>query len=65
MLTIDDEGHPFVAGETVEDVLRRTDRYFPFMAVQLNGRWLRRDDWSTLEVEDGSSIRTVEMIAGG
>ncbi len=65
MLTIDDEGHPFVAGETVEAALRRADHFFPFMAVQLNGRWLRRDDWSRVEVEDGSSIRTVEMIAGG
>ena len=65
MLTIDDESHPFVVGETVEDALRRVDHLFPFMSVQLNGRWLRRDDWSSLVVEDGSSIRTVEMIAGG
>ncbi len=65
MLIIDDESHPFVVGETVEDALRRTDHFFPFMAVQMNGRWLRRDDWNALEVKDSSSIRTVEMIAGG
>lgn len=65
MLTINDMSHPYVTGETVEDALRRTDHFSSFMAVRLNGKWLRRDDWNALEVEDGSSIRTVEMIAGG
>ncbi len=65
MLTINDISHPYINGETVEDALKRADHLFPFMAVQLNGRWLRRDDWSRVEVADGSSIRVVEMIAGG
>lgn len=65
MLSINEMSHPFVAGETVEDALRRADQFHPFMAVRLDGKWLRRDDWGQVEVEDGSSLRTVEMIAGG
>jgi len=65
MILVNDREHPYVEGETVEDTLKRTEAFFPFMVVRLNGTWLRKDDWTSTPVEDGSSIRTVEMIAGG
>ncbi len=65
MIRINDMELAWVEGETVKEALERGGSFHLFMVVRLNDRWLRKDDWPRVRVDDGAVIRTVQMIAGG
>ena len=65
MIKVGEKIVDWIHGEKIEMTLKRVGVYHPFMAVSLNGKLLRREQWATIEVKDEDRIRTVEMIAGG
>ena len=65
MIRINDMELVWVEGENVKEALERGGSFHLFMVVRMNDRWLRKDDWTRVRVDDGAVIRTVQMIAGG
>ena len=65
MITVDGKEIDWIRGERIEDTLKRADALHSLMVVNLRGKWLRRDEWPEVEVIDGDTIRTVDIIAGG
>ena len=58
---IDDE----FLGETVQRLIERRAIETRGVAVALDGEIVRRSEWSTTVINDGSSIEIVTAAAGG
>ncbi len=52
-------------GETVADLIERLEIEVRGVAVAIDGEIVRRSEWSTTFVPDGSRVEVVTAAAGG
>ena len=65
MIIVNGNEIEWINGEKIEETLERSDSSHPFMVVTVNGRWLRKNEWTTVDTKDGDTVRTHAIIAGG
>lgn len=53
------------AGATVSDLVRTLGLPEDRVAVELNGRIVRRPDWAATPVEPGAAVEIVQLVGGG
>ena len=51
--------------ESVTDLLKRMHYTFPLIIVKINGKLIKKIDYSTAIVPNESKIQVVHMISGG
>lgn len=64
MIRVNGEDQEFVA-ETVAALVQRLSIEPRGIAVAIDGDVVRRSEWSTTSIEDGSRIEIVTAVAGG
>ena len=55
----------WIKGENVEQTIKRSGSWCSFMSVFIGGKWIRKEEWTKIDVSDGDEIRALEIIAGG
>ena len=65
MIKVNGTETPWVKGESIEQALKRSGFWYPVMSVFIRGRWIRKEEWTKIDVNDGDEIRALEIIAGG
>ena len=60
-------GEPFQtpAGSTVADLVRQLQLAPDRVAVELDGRIVRRPDWGQARLEAGCLVEVVQLVGGG
>ena len=64
MIRVNGEDQEFVS-ETVAELVQRLSIEPRGIAVAIDGDVVRRSDWNTTSIEDGSAIEIVTAVAGG
>ncbi len=53
------------AGQTLLGLLRDLELEPSRVAVEMNGRIVKRTEWETLELEPGARLEIVQFVGGG
>lgn len=64
-ITLNGESRPVDAGLTVDQLLSVLDLPRERIAVELNRRVVRRQDWAECQIQDGDRIEIVHFVGGG
>lgn len=65
-MTVEINGRPHtLASPRLVEVLRALGLDPSAIAVEINGRFVRRDEVATTELRDGDRIEIVRMVCGG
>jgi len=65
MILVNGESMEWRQGMTVREILNAKRYAFPVIAVQLNGKYIRRDQFNDTEVPDEANVEVIHMIGGG
>lgn len=52
-------------GITVEELIKEHGFRMTFIAVELNGRIVKKDDYSSTQLHDGDKVEVVNFVGGG
>lgn len=65
MIKVNDKNVNFVENETISGLLKRMKYIFPNVVVKINGKLVKRTDFTDTIVPDKSEISVIHMISGG
>ena len=65
MIIINGEKHVIRAGETLLELLEEQGYRLEVIAVEHNGKVLRKDDYATTLLHDGDRLEIVSFVGGG
>ena len=65
MIKVNNKNVDFVENETISELLKRMKYIFPNVVVKINGRLVKRTDFTETIVPDKSEISVIHMISGG
>ncbi|HEB37196.1 MAG TPA: sulfur carrier protein ThiS [Thermoplasmatales archaeon] len=65
MIEINGRNIKWKKGETVQDLLRRTNLNYPIVIVKIDGKMIPKDRFSEVYIRDNSSIDVVPIVSGG
>lgn len=52
-------------GMTVQRILEVMNYTFRMLVIKVDGRLVKRDDWSSHLVPQGADVKVIHMVAGG
>jgi sulfur carrier protein len=55
----------WVEGETVKALLERMNYKFPLVVVKIDGRVVKKDQYGSTGIPDGSKVEVIHLISGG
>jgi thiamine biosynthesis protein ThiS len=64
-ITVNRRKLDFREGETVEGLLKRLNYNFPLIIVKVDGDLIRKSEYSSKLIYDGSSIDIIHLTSGG
>ena len=56
---------PWEEGMTVQRILEVMNYTFRMLVIKVDGRLVKRDDWSSHLVSQGADVKVIHMVAGG
>jgi len=56
---------PWEEGMTVQRILEVMNYTFRMLVIKVDGRLVKRDDWSSHLVHQGADVKVIHMVAGG
>ena len=65
MIKVNGKNVDFVENETISGLLKRMKYIFPNVVVKINGKLVKRTDFTDTIVPDKSEISVIHMISGG
>ena len=65
MLIINSKEVIWKKDETISLLLKRMNFVFPMIVVKINGRLIKKDEYSTQLINDNDEISVIHMISGG
>jgi len=55
----------YVDHETVTDLLKRMHYTFPLIIIKIDGKLVKKQDYSTTFIPDNADIKAIHLISGG
>jgi thiamine biosynthesis protein ThiS len=65
MIKVNNKNVDFVENETISGLLKRMKYIFPNVVVKINGKLVKKTDFTDTIVPDKSEISVIHMISGG
>ncbi|MFU0663086.1 sulfur carrier protein ThiS [Gardnerella vaginalis] len=65
MLKLNHDMVEYVEGETLLDLLKREGYDTTFVAISVDGKLVKRDDFGTFIVKDNAKIEVFSIMGGG
>jgi thiamine biosynthesis protein ThiS len=65
MIKVNNKNVDFVENETISGLLKRMKYIFPNVVVKINGKLVKKIDFTDTIVPDKSEISVIHMISGG
>jgi thiamine biosynthesis protein ThiS len=56
---------PYVAGETISELLARMNYVFPMVVVAINDNLVQEADFPSTQFPDGAKIEVIHLTSGG
>jgi thiamine biosynthesis protein ThiS len=65
MITVNKQEHEWHDGMTIQSLLEEKNFTFPRIVVKVNGKLIKKQQYSSYTIEDGDRIDAIHMIGGG
>ena len=65
MITINKREHEWYENMTIESLLQDKKYTFPRIVVKVNGKVIKKSEYSVCPINDGDIIDAIHMIGGG
>lgn len=65
MIEVNGEKIPWKEGMTIQDILETCHYTYPMVVIKVNGKTVKRDHYSTYEVNDGDVVQVIHLMSGG
>ncbi len=65
MITVNGTSLEGKDGITVEDLIKEHGFRMTFIAVELNGKIIKKDEYSSTLLKDGDKLEVVNFVGGG
>lgn len=65
MITVNSDPLEWHPGMTVAEILKIRNFVFRMLAVQVDGKLVKRDAYETTTVPDGAVVDVIHMMSGG
>lgn len=56
---------PYVAGETISEILQRMNYVFPMLVVVVDGKLVQETEFASSTFGDGAKIEVIHLTSGG
>jgi sulfur carrier protein len=56
---------PYVAGETISELLQRMNYVFPMLVVIVDGKIIQETDFASSRIADGAKVEVIHLTSGG
>jgi thiamine biosynthesis protein ThiS len=64
-IEVNGESVPYLAGETIAELMARMNYIFPMVVVVVDGKLIQGDDFGGSTFPDGAKIEIVHLTSGG
>ncbi|MFZ1947506.1 MAG: sulfur carrier protein ThiS [bacterium] len=64
-IEVNGESVPYVAGETIAELIARMNYVFPMLVVAIDGNLIQETDFGSSTFPDGAKIEIVHLTSGG
>lgn len=65
MITVNGSTFEGKDGMTVEELIKEHGFRMTFIAVEVNGRIIKKDEYSSTQLNDGDKVEVVNFVGGG
>ena len=64
-IIVNGNSQPWVANETVTQLLKRMKYIFPLIIVNINGTVIKRADFDKCVIPDNAQVDVIHLLSGG
>ena len=65
MITVNKHEHEWRDGMTIQSLLEEKNFTFPRIVVKVNGKLVKKQNYSSYKIQNGDQIDAIHMIGGG
>lgn len=65
MIEVNGEKIPWKQDMTIKDVLEACNYTYPMLVIKVNGKTVKKSQYSTFKVNDGDVVQVIHLMSGG
>ncbi|MHA1601685.1 MAG: sulfur carrier protein ThiS [Promethearchaeota archaeon] len=65
MIRLNNHNHPWTEGLTVQNLLEQNNYIYPDIIVKIDGKFIPKEDYKDVIIQDGADVLALHMFGGG